>query len=520
MPVSREIFRPSCESKPASLPSRDIDNWILFALATALLLTNRWFTILDDEANAIVVATAPVWHLISTFVTGRYPHAHPPLPDILLHGWLVLTGSRMWLLRVPAIACYIAGIALMKATAGKLGGRSARTLALWIGVLWPYGFHFGRVAGWFEFSFLSVALLTFTFIAAVDQTRVAPWVWFGLAGLLAIYSNLYAWTLLALLLVEVAIRRKRQPWTRFATVLAALAVSYAPVWLFLVSTTRESLSSTHGSLQTILLSLYHLYAVLVSESVAPWFISLSLPAILAMTVAGVVLLACARGFGRRLLIYFVLLLVGMACANVINTKRVLMLTPWLLLGLAMATAEIEKRRVRATLLICFAVIAAVGWVGIAARKFYVAPHFIEPWPAVAQQAVALWRSGGTVLSNSGPFFFSFAYAAGTPWTTTNWNPEANLMDPSNPRVLNPTVWRERGAPLTEHVLLVKGVDPFVPEATAWAEEQLERRCSLQSLDLAVKDSGYALKQRLFPHGGQVLWRIEIRQYRCAATADN
>jgi hypothetical protein len=41
-------------------------------------------------------------------------------------------------------------------------------------VLWPYGFHFGRVAGWFEFSFLSVALLTFTFIAAVDQTRVAP----------------------------------------------------------------------------------------------------------------------------------------------------------------------------------------------------------------------------------------------------------------------------------------------------------------------------------------------------------
>jgi hypothetical protein len=131
----------------------------------------------------------------------------------------------------------------------------------------------------------------------------------------------------------------------------------------------------------------------------------------------------------------------------------------------------------------------------------------------------MWRSGGTVLSNSGPFLFYFAYAAGTPWTTANWSPDAQMMAPLVPRVVDPIRWRERGAPVTDRVLLVKGVDPFSPEATAWAEQQLERLCSLQSVDWAVKDSGYAWKQRLFPNAGQVPWRVEVRQYRCDVTAD-
>ena len=519
MSVTPEIFQPNRESNPPTLPRRDVDKWVLIALAVALLLTNRWFAFLEDEANAIVVATAPAWHLVSMFLTGDYPHAHPPLPDILLHAWLLLTGSRMWLLRVPAIACYIAGIALVKATAERLGGRTARTLVLWIAVLWPYGFHFGRLAGWFEFSFLSIALLTFTFIRAVDQTRFAPWVWFGVAGLVAIYSNLYAWAVLALLLVEVAIRRQREMFTRCAVVLGALAITYAPVWVFLVDTTRANQGASHSGLQALFLSLYNLYAVLLSESVAPWFLPLALPAIFAMIAAGVVLVGYARGFPRRLLIYFVVLLVGMAVANVISTKRVLMLTPWVLLGVALAASEMAKRRARATLLVSLGLIAAAGCVGIAARKYYVASHFIEPWRAVAQRAVPMWRSGGTVLSNSGPFLFYFAYAAGTPWTTANWSPDAQMMAPLVPRVVDPIRWRERGAPVTDRVLLVKGVDPFSPEATAWAEQQLERLCSLQSVDWAVKDSGYAWKQRLFPNAGQVPWRVEVRQYRCDVTAD-
>jgi hypothetical protein len=429
--VTHSNLQPSRESNPASL-RRGVDKWALIALAAALLLTNRWFAFLDDEANAIVVATAPAWRLASSFLTGDYPHAHPPLPDILLHGWLLLTGSRLWLLRVPAIACFIAGIALVKVTADRLGGRTTGNLLLWMALLWPYGFHFGRLAGWFEFSFLSIALLTFTFIRAVDQTCVAPWVCFGVAGLVAIYSNLYAWAVLALLLVEVAIRRRRGTFKRCAVALGVLAVAYAPVWLFLVDMTRTSLDAAHSVRQVILLSLYNLYAVLLSESVAPWFLPLALPAILAMTVAGVLLVGYARGFSRRLLIYFVILLAGMAIANVISTKRILMLTPWLLLGVALAASDISNRRVRATLLVSLGLVAAAGWFGIAARKYYVAPHFIEPWRAVAERSVPVWHSGGAVISNSWPFMFYFAYAAGAPWTTAGWSPDAQIAAPPFP----------------------------------------------------------------------------------------
>jgi hypothetical protein len=296
-----------------------------------------------------------------------------------------------------------------------------------------------------------------------------------------------------------------------------LAITYAPVWLFLVNQTRANQGASHSGLQALFLSLYNLYAVLLSESVAPWFLPLALPAIFAMTAAGVVLVAYAHGFPRRLLIYFVVLLVGMAIANVISTKRVLMLTPWLLLGVALAASDIANRRARATLLVSLGLIAAAGWIGITARKYYVAPHFIEPWRAVAQRSVPVWRSGGTVLSNSGPFLFYFAYAAGTPWTTANWSPGAQMTAPLVPRVVDPIRWRERGTPVTERVLLVKGVDP---QAIDWAAQQLDRRCSLQSVELEVKDSGYALKQRLFPEGEQMPWRVEVRQYRCGGNAKN
>lgn len=53
--------------------------------------------------------------------------------------------------------------------------------------------------------------------------------------MVAIYSNFYAWAVLALLLVEVAIRRQREMFARCAVVLGALAITYVPVWLFLVT---------------------------------------------------------------------------------------------------------------------------------------------------------------------------------------------------------------------------------------------------------------------------------------------
>src|ERR1035438_7558253 len=88
------------------------------------------------------------------------------------------------------------------------------------------------------------------------------------------------------------------------------------------------------------------YSLLVSESVAPWFWLLSLPAsfaILASVVATVALLAKQD---RAFMVYFALVFKGMGDLGIINTKRLLFISGWLLLSFSLALANrSEERRV-------------------------------------------------------------------------------------------------------------------------------------------------------------------------------
>jgi hypothetical protein len=98
LPATHEIFS-DAETRGANLPRAgfDLHNLLFPALAAALFLTDRWFSILDDEANFIVYSSEPVRHTLELYRAGMYHHAHPPLTDIILHFWLALTASRLWL---------------------------------------------------------------------------------------------------------------------------------------------------------------------------------------------------------------------------------------------------------------------------------------------------------------------------------------------------------------------------------------------------------------------------------------
>ena len=186
------------------------------------------------------------------------------------------------------------------------------------------------------------------------------------------------------------------------------------------------------------------------------------------------------------------------------------------LGLVLAAGSVANRRTRTALLVSLALLAATGWIGVASRRFYAAPHFVEPWRSVAQQVAQLWRSDATVISNHPVFMFNFAYAIGTPWTTHNWTPETSVNSPPAPRVYHTSNWAARGeTPLPGRIVLVKGAAlSGVQPDTDWTQQQLERLCSRVSVDREVPDIGFAWKQRFFPQAGQVPWRIEIRQYDC------
>src|SRR5438046_2778218 len=98
------------------------------------------------------------------FSTGDGQHEHPTLYDILLHFWLRLSAGNFEWLRVPSILSYCLGLFLLACAARQLGGRASAVAATWISVLWAFGFHFGRLATWYAFSFLLLAGLSLAYL--------------------------------------------------------------------------------------------------------------------------------------------------------------------------------------------------------------------------------------------------------------------------------------------------------------------------------------------------------------------
>ncbi|HZP34546.1 MAG TPA: hypothetical protein VFB23_14405 [Candidatus Acidoferrales bacterium] len=67
-------------------------------LGLALFLTNRWFPAVDDECAIIDRAAQPLLQIVRLYVLGYGEHEHPPLYDLILHGWLRLTdGNHLFL---------------------------------------------------------------------------------------------------------------------------------------------------------------------------------------------------------------------------------------------------------------------------------------------------------------------------------------------------------------------------------------------------------------------------------------
>ena len=157
--------------------------FLLPALAVSLIATNRWFTVIDDEAFIIDRAAKPARQTIQLFLSGVGEHQHPPLYDLILHGWLRLTNGNMHLLRLPAIAFFVLGVWVLTMAAKLLGGSRSQASVLWIAVLWPYGFHFGRVAVWYSFCFLLVSLVTLCYLNFLNKSTRANWLWLTLSSL-------------------------------------------------------------------------------------------------------------------------------------------------------------------------------------------------------------------------------------------------------------------------------------------------------------------------------------------------
>jgi hypothetical protein len=494
----------------------------LLLLAAALLATNARFTVIDDEVLMLDAAAQPAGQMALDYWRGAPVHEHPPLFDLLLHGWIRLTHGSWPLLRLPSIAFYVAGLWILSLAAEELGGSLAASLLLWLGLLWPFGFHFGRIVAWYSFAFFLTALATFLYLRILAAASFRRWLALVVAALALVYANYFGWALLACLAVDYLLHCRRQGLRHGRAILATAALlllAYFPLWRAFLFELRAGIGLRDSPLAAIFFSGFNFYALFVSESVGPWAWWLSVPACL--VIAGLVfaVLLYSPWTARRFLIYFFVLFLAMSLLGILSTKRTMFLAAWLLFPMAVTLALAKRNLLRCFLVAGIAIVFGIGWYGIFVRRYYAAPRFIEPWADVAASVAPEVAAGAEVITNSPSFSFYLTRAL-PPWSGAGFS---GVLTYSLSRlgVYGDTEWDNAGRPLRTFVFLVEGVRPGPPDGPlAQAELLLEQNCRLQRDERLLRDPGFALKQRFFPRFDQVPWRVHLQEFSCGAASSS
>jgi hypothetical protein len=273
----------------------------------------------------------------------------------------------------------------------------------------------------------------------------------------------------------------------------------------------------HQGAHAILANLaYSAFSLFVSESVAPWYWWLSVPAGLAVLLCVALVAWRLPRPARRFLVYSAGLIALMALIGILNTNRLLMISPWILLPVGVAIETAKPRWAAFGLAAALLAVGAIGWYGIYSRRYYSAPRFIEPWQEVAGDAAAKIRGGATVIADHPSFLLYLTYILRVPNQNGPWRFEGLLPETvRHPQVFSSLGWLAAGHPASGKMLLVRGGrDSGGNEPIDEAARQLDQSCGSISSRLRMRDEGYAWKQRFFPQMGEPQWRIEIREYDC------
>ena len=499
---------------------------LLVILGAMLIFTNRWFTFMDDEIAMIQDATVPAQQIVHSFSEGNGLHRHPPLYDLLLAGWLRVSGGRVALLRLPATVFYLLGLWFVIQAAGLIGGAGAARAALWLGLVFPYGFHFGRIAGWYSFSFFTLALVTYAYLWAEEKPGWGRWALLVLACEMAIYANYFLLALLGLMALDYWQRHQRDV-KRLAAGGATVVVvllGFMPLvraLMFRVAADESILRPAYSLMATTLFGGYNVYTLFVSESVAPWFWYFSMPVLVAVGLCAYAILRYGPAPALRLFLGFSACMLLMTAVNLINTKRLLFLSSWLLIPIAAMVAGLPRPGLRKFTILALGVTGAIGWFGILSRQYYAAPRLIEPWRPVAERAAGEVKKGAVVIGNNPSFFFHLTDALrspGEPGTSDFAGTYPVYL--KHPQLFDTNQWLGAGHAFGSTTLLVKGAaDETFWASTAASERLLEQACRLEGVERELPDTGIALKQRWFAGAQQPAWRIEVRTYRCPTAGE-
>jgi hypothetical protein len=506
---------------PAPIAARPSDpHWIdyalLLCLAAVLLLTNPWFGLIDDEAFQVGAAAQPIGIVVTQFRTD-VAQQHPPLPDIMLHYWLVLTGDSLFLLRVPSICFFVLGIWVCSCIANEVAGAGAATATIVLGALWPYGFHFGRYAVWNSFGFFLVACITYAYLRWLERPTRARLFWCVVLAMALLFTNYMSWAFLAALAADFLFRAERGSRahrTQLAIAGGILIVGYAPVWPVFIQLFKGLNPAV--SLTTLYTFLYSLYVLFASESIAPWVLGLSIPLALCIVGCCVIILLKGPRFARLLGVYTLVLALALTLTGAINEKRVMPLGAWLLTAAGIALGATSQRW-RRWLIIGFTVIGCISWLGIVSRRYYSTARYFEPWQQIAHAATTSVLSGETVIGSHPAFFFYLTREVMKAEGFSARDFKGNYGEQvQRPGVYHVTDWNLAKHPTSPRVLFVATLYGTDFDDTIAAAAWLDQHCAREKTDKLVENPQYQLKERLFGPAQGSPWRIEVSRYACGS----
>ncbi|HVA94706.1 MAG TPA: hypothetical protein VNI36_07360 [Candidatus Dormibacteraeota bacterium] len=492
----------------------------LLLLGIGLVASNNYLTFVDDEVRTLDAAAQPVHTLFARFFSGCGPQNMPALYTVVLHFWLRWTAGNFQYLRVPAIIFFLAGLWLLALAARRLGSQASGITMLWLGILWPYGFHYGRLAAPYSFVFFLIAGLTFAYLQLLEKESFGRWCALFLFGAALLWTNFFGWAVVACLGIDQLIRRRAGEPAMSVRAMGRTAILWIavciPVFRPLYREFIAGANIHNGFRAAITSCAYYIYTLFVSESVAPWHWQLSVPAGLAILVCIVLVSMQPSWPARRFLAYGAVLVILMAAAGILFSPQLVFVAPWVLLPIAVAIGSIKSRWAQPVLAVMLLIIAGVGWTGIYARQYYSAPQFLEPWVQEAGDVAGKIQTGATVISNSRPFFLYLTYVLRPPTRSPGAGFEGFFPDSIHqPSVNSANQWLSSGHPMAPVMIWIHGVsDPQAEKPMEDAAHELDRSCGSRVSRLMSRDQGYEWKQRFLPEIAGAQWRIEVREYDC------
>jgi hypothetical protein len=494
----------------------------LMLLGVGLVATNRIFTVLDDEANTLATASQSAREILIQTWSGAELHGYSPLYSLLLHFWLRLAQDDFGALRTLPVLFFILGLFLLARTAGRVGGAASALAIAWLGVLWPFGFYYGRLESGYALSFFLVAALTLAYLRHIEKQTSGRWMALFLAGVFLLWTTYFGLVILTCLVIDLWLRSRRGESSLSATSVAILVVLWCAALVPVSRGLGHALvaeANLHARTATILANAaYCAYTLLVSESVAPWHWVLGVPAGLAAGACAILVFLQATPPAKRFLSYSAVVLVLMAVAGILSPNQLPLIAPWGLLSVGVVIGTNKPPWVRSSLAGALLFIGGVGWYGAYSHRYYADQSFLEPWPEVADTAATKVREGATVISDKPSFFFYLTYAlreqgTGIPWKMTGLLPD----QVRHPQVKSAKEWMAVGHPTPPSAVWVRGAPgPAGTGPLTNASQELDRACGARTSRLMMRDNGYEWEQRLFHENDELPWRIEVREYDCAS----